>query len=73
MMGLPSFLNYVSVVFSFIWLLFWVQERKVCHSSKVWACLMCTSKALGDLKHGAGMVMTYQRETNDQGGEILGF
>jgi hypothetical protein len=33
---------------------------------------MCTTKAMGGLKHGAGMVATHQWEFSKLGGEILG-
>ena len=28
------------------------------YNSKVWVCLMCTTKAMGDWKHGASMITT---------------
>jgi hypothetical protein len=47
----------------------WVQERKV--KGKAWFCQMCTTKALGDLKHGAGIVATSQWELSELSGEIF--
>ena len=38
---------------------------------KGWVCQMCTTKVMGDLKHGAGMVATSQWELSELGGEIL--
>ena len=28
------------------------------YCSKAWVCLRCTTKAVGDVKHGAGVVVT---------------
>ena len=39
------------------------------YSSKAWVCQMCTTKAMGDLKHGVGMVTTRQWEPSELGGE----
>ena len=39
--------------------------------SKSWVCQMCTTKAMGDLKHRAGVVMTCQWELSELGGDIL--
>ncbi|EDL10467.1 mCG59678, partial [Mus musculus] len=30
------------------------------YGSKEWVCQMCTTKAVGDLKHGLGVVVTHQ-------------
>ena len=38
---------------------------------KVWVCLIYNTKTMGDLKHGAGVVMTSQWELSELGGEIL--
>ena len=43
------------------------------YGGKVWVCLMCTTKAVGALKHRAGIVMTLQWEPSKLGGEILEF
>jgi hypothetical protein len=40
------------------------------YSSKALVCLMCTTKAVGDLKHGAGMVTTRQWKISELGGDI---
>ena len=34
---------------------------------------MCTTNAMGVLKHGAGVVVTLQWEASELGGEILEF
>ena len=34
---------------------------------------MCTTKAMRVLKHGAGVVVTRQREPSELGGEIVEF
>lgn len=34
---------------------------------------MCTTKAVGDLKHGVGVVVTCQWESIELGGEIMEF
>jgi hypothetical protein len=34
---------------------------------------MCTTKAIGNFKHGAGMVKTCQWELSELGGEIVEF
>jgi hypothetical protein len=36
----------------------------------VWVCQMCTTKAMGELKHGVGMVTTCQWELSELGGDI---
>ena len=36
-------------------------------------CPSCTKKAVGDLKHRVGMVVTHQWEPSEQGGEIVEF
>ena len=43
------------------------------YSGKAWVCLMCMTKAMGALKHEAGVVMTHQWEARKLGGEILEF
>jgi ribosomal protein L37AE/L43A len=43
------------------------------YGSKVWVCLRCTTKAVEDLKHGVGMVVTCQWELSELGGDILGW
>jgi hypothetical protein len=43
------------------------------YSGKAWVRLMFTTKAMGALKHGAGMVTTQQWEPSELGGEILEF
>jgi hypothetical protein len=48
--------------------LIWVQERKVW-----WQSMVCTTKTVGDLKQGAGMVTTHQWEPSKLGGEIVEF
>ena len=52
----------VCVEFSFMRWLVWVQER---YCGKAWFCQMCNTKAVGDLKHRAGMVTTCQWEPSD--------
>jgi hypothetical protein len=45
----------------------WVPERKTKHGF-----ISCApQKAMGVLKHGAGVVKTHQWELNELGGEIL--
>ena len=44
----------------------YVQERKIWYM-----CHMCTTKAMGVLKHEAAVVMTHQWELSELGGEIL--
>ena len=34
---------------------------------------MCTTKAMGDLKHRVGLVMTHLWEPSELGGEIVEF
>jgi hypothetical protein len=41
------------------------------YGSKAWVCLMCTTKAMGVLEHGAGVVATHQGELSKLGREIL--
>ena len=41
------------------------------YGGKAWVCQMCTTKAVGVLKHGAGVVATHQWELSELGGEIL--
>jgi hypothetical protein len=41
------------------------------YGGKAWACQKCTTKAVGDLKHEAGIAMTCQWELNELGREIL--
>ena len=43
------------------------------YSGKTWVCQMCTTKAVVDLKHRAGIVMTLQWESSKLGGEIVEF
>jgi hypothetical protein len=38
-----------------------------------WVCLRCSTKAIGDLKHGIGVVITHQWELSELGGEIVEF
>jgi hypothetical protein len=42
------------------------------YGGKAWVCKMCTTNAMGDLKHGAGVVATHQWELRDLGGDSLG-
>ena len=42
------------------------------YSSKVWVCLRCTTKAVGDLKHRVGMLTTHRWELSELGGDVLG-
>jgi hypothetical protein len=37
----------------------------------MWVCQMCTTKAVGILKHRARLLVTHQWELNELGGEIL--
>jgi hypothetical protein len=57
------------VAFSFTWWFNWVKREK--HYSKAWVCLMCTTEAVGILKHGAGVVATQQWKFSKLGEEIL--
>ena len=47
--------------------------KKERYGRKAWACQMCTTKAVGDLKHRVGMVVTCQWEPSKLGGEIVEF
>jgi hypothetical protein len=38
----------------------------------MWVCQMCTTKLVGDLKNGAGVVATHQWELSQLGGDISG-
>ena len=35
--------------------------------------MRCSTKAVGDLKHGVGVVVTHQWEPSELGGEIVEF
>ena len=43
------------------------------YGGKAWFCLMCITKAVGVLKHGASVVVTHQWEPSKPGGEIEEF
>jgi hypothetical protein len=47
------------------------REKGMC--AKVWVCQMCTTKAMGDLKHGVGVVVTHQWKFSELGREIVEF
>jgi hypothetical protein len=47
-------------------------SRERC-GGKVWFCLMCSTKAMGNLKPRVGVVMTPQWEPRELGGEIVKF
>jgi hypothetical protein len=59
-------------VFSFTWWFIQVQERKVQQQSMGFP-EVCTTNAVGDLKHRVGMVVTLQREPSELVGEIVEF
>jgi hypothetical protein len=39
---------------------------------KAWVCQRVTTKAMGDLKHRVGMVVTRQWEPSELGGDVSG-
>jgi hypothetical protein len=62
------FLNEVCVAFFFISAAYLSSRDKAMAAKHG-----CTTKAMGDLKHGVGMVMTHQWQASELGGEIVEF
>ena len=48
-------------------------KREEYGDGKEWVYQMCTTKAVGDLKHWIGMVTACQWEPSELGGEIVEF
>jgi hypothetical protein len=47
--------------------------QKERYSGKAWVCLKCTTRAVGDVKHGVGMALIRQWALSEQGGETEEF